>query len=95
MKSLFLALPCPSMLSLNEYMKTHVPCNLCGSDSTTPLFEKQGLNIVKCKKCELVYVNPGLSGKEIEKIYQESDYFNRENEGLGYRDYLIGQETAC
>lgn len=80
------------MLSLNEYMKTHVPCNLCGSDSTTPLFEKQGFNIVKCKKCGLVYVNPRLSMDDIKKLYQEVEYFNRGEEGHGYRDYLADRE---
>ena len=73
-------------------MKIHVPCNLCGSDSTASLFEKQGFNIVKCKKCGLVYVNPRLSMDDIKKLYQEAEYFNRNEEGHGYRDYLADRE---
>ena len=39
---------------------TYVACDLCGSDATQTLFEKDGFTHVKCRNCGLVYVNPRL-----------------------------------
>lgn len=38
----------------------YVPCDLCGSDTPDVLFEKNGFKYVKCRNCDLVYVNPRL-----------------------------------
>ena len=37
-----------------------VRCDLCGSDAFVVLFEKDGFKHVKCRNCDLVYVNPRL-----------------------------------
>ncbi|MEM3127027.1 MAG: class I SAM-dependent methyltransferase [Candidatus Woesearchaeota archaeon] len=44
-------------------------CNLCKADNYDFLFRKQGFNIVKCKKCSLVYVNPRLTQRELVANY--------------------------
>jgi len=48
-----------------------VKCNLCGSDNTVAIFEERGFNIVKCKICGLVYVNPRLKDEDRLSIYQD------------------------
>jgi len=56
-------------------LKEYVICNLCNSDSTKKIMEINGFNIVKCKKCGLIYVNPRLKFKVLEKIYMDGTYF--------------------
>jgi len=55
----------------------YVKCNLCGSDDSTILFtvkdrryKKPGLfNVVRCRKCGLIYTNPRPSKKLISQYY--------------------------
>jgi len=60
-----------------------VPCNLCGGHDDRLLFQKNSFNIVKCKHCGLVYVNPRLMSSEIAKEYDNGYYING-----SYADYL-------
>lgn len=60
-----------------------VPCNLCGEYNNSLLFKKDSFNIVKCKHCGLVYVNPRLMSSEIAKEYDNGYYING-----SYADYL-------
>ena len=46
-----------------------VNCILCNSKASKLLFRKNNLNIVKCPKCSLVYVNPRLSGSQLKELY--------------------------
>ncbi|HRR97004.1 MAG TPA: class I SAM-dependent methyltransferase, partial [Candidatus Ratteibacteria bacterium] len=48
-----------------------INCNLCGKREEELLFVKNGFNIVKCKNCGLVYVNPQPEQQEINKYYNE------------------------
>ena len=52
----------------------HVTCNLCGADNYKVKYIKDGYNIVQCKKCDLVYVNPRLTQDAINQLY-DKDYF--------------------
>lgn len=52
----------------------NVSCNYCGADDYKVRYIKDGYNIVQCKKCDLVYVNPRLTQVSINKLYDE-DYF--------------------
>jgi len=36
----------------------YINCNLCGADEPKILIRRESANIVKCKKCGLIYVNP-------------------------------------
>lgn len=46
----------------------YVSCDLCGGDDTEPLFIKDNQKVVKCKRCNLVYINP----RPIEEILKET-----------------------
>lgn len=66
-------------------------CNLCGADDAAPRVHKQGLTVVECRRCHLVYVNPRLVYSASGAIYSE-DYFQRGYgqplEEYGYADYV-------
>ncbi|MFZ0034696.1 MAG: class I SAM-dependent methyltransferase [Sedimentisphaerales bacterium] len=63
-------------------MMEYTRCNLCGKDNTELVFEVEEqitgdhkrLRIVKCKSCELVYVNPRPSKGEIIMYYPPETY---------------------
>lgn len=62
-------------------MKQHkrlkkISCNLCGSDGFSSWGKSGGLKIVKCNKCDLVYVNPRLDRQNLKAIYGKN-YFDR------------------
>ncbi|MCH8004062.1 MAG: class I SAM-dependent methyltransferase [Nanoarchaeota archaeon] len=73
----------------------YVKCNLCNSDSTRIFMKVDGFNIVKCKNCDLIYVNPRLKFNELEKIYKNKIYFNNQSfkdtnyTFYGYENYLL------
>lgn len=48
-----------------------VACPLCGSDDDTPLFEKDGFRFVRCRACDLAFVNPRLTPSELSRLYNE------------------------
>jgi 2-polyprenyl-3-methyl-5-hydroxy-6-metoxy-1,4-benzoquinol methylase len=52
----------------------NVNCNYCGLDNSSLLYIKDGFNIVKCNNCNLVYVNPRLTSKAINDLYDDN-YF--------------------
>ena len=35
-----------------------VPCNLCGSNYTDLMYVIEGVRVVQCRVCDLVYLNP-------------------------------------
>ena len=62
----------------------YVNCEICGSDCTEPLYpvaECTGIytgetfNLVKCRNCGLVYVNPRPTAKELPKYYPQESYY--------------------
>lgn len=54
--------------------KEYVRCNLCRVDSTRPWAVKDGVPIVQCRECSLVYVNPRLDEQQ-RKQYYGAQYF--------------------
>ncbi|MCK4348652.1 MAG: class I SAM-dependent methyltransferase [Thermoplasmatales archaeon] len=77
----------------------YVNCNLCKSDDTKLLFIKSSFNIVQCRKCGLVYVNPRHNVKALKKVYTKGYYSGRDTPEYAeyvstkaYEDY-IGRET--
>jgi 2-polyprenyl-3-methyl-5-hydroxy-6-metoxy-1,4-benzoquinol methylase len=46
-----------------------VPCNLCGGSETRPFARCQGMQVVQCLHCDLVYVNPRLDGRSLHQHY--------------------------
>jgi len=54
-------------------MSNYIKCNLCQSDDTKKLYVKDSFNIVRCRKCGLVYVNPRPTLEELKELYKEKD----------------------
>lgn len=50
-----------------------VGCNLCGSARARWLARENGLDVVRCRECGLVYVTPQPSQRELERFY--ADYY--------------------
>ena len=53
----------------------HVKCNLCGGDSHDRWGFKDGIQIVQCNECSLVFANPRPTNEELEKYYSQ-EYFD-------------------
>jgi len=76
-----------------------VKCNLCSEDNTKHLWTIDGLSVVKCNNCKLIYVNPRLTEKELVKIYNEHYYTNpdfysdEELKHFGYDDYFSDKDN--
>lgn len=63
-----------------------VACNLCGGTDARPFAKRQGMQVVQCGGCGLVYVNPRLSPKSLHTHY---------NSGCSSRlDYYVDSEGA-
>ena len=77
----------------------YISCNLCGADDTELLFKakerdlgtEEIFNIVKCKKCGLVYINPRPDKIEIKKYYP-FPYWPRANERVDINKATILNE---
>lgn len=63
-------------LSLSDGVE-RVRCNLCGQDCPRPLLTKFGYDVVKCRNCSLVYVNPRPSRDVVWQRYGDR-YFAEE-----------------
>ncbi|MEW5947560.1 MAG: class I SAM-dependent methyltransferase [bacterium] len=61
-----------------------VPCNLCGNDDPAPFLNVRGDDVVRCRRCGLVYVSPRIGVEKILEQYDES-YFLKP---FGYDDYV-------
>lgn len=51
-----------------------VPCALCDTDNAQHLVTKNALNVVQCRQCGLVYVNPRPTFDALRDIYTDGDY---------------------
>ncbi|TGM12288.1 class I SAM-dependent methyltransferase [Leptospira selangorensis] len=72
-----------------------IPCNTCSNSDFTPLFSKASpkgeiFQIVECKKCKLVQVNPQPSLEEVSKYYEDSYFTQRTDRGY---DNYYSEET--
>ncbi len=76
-------------------MLQYVACNLCGANATTRVAHIDSFDIVRCKQCGLVYVNPRFSPDTLQQIYTEDYYchdgINNGCEFFGYNDYLADE----
>lgn len=76
-----------------------VPCNLCQGQDHKTLYKIANNQIVRCRKCGLIFVNPRPKEEEILKIY-ENDYFQRKSydphseDFYGYVDYLADSKNV-
>lgn len=71
--------------SLSTDRLNYVVCDLCGADDARLVLQKQAavfdyvFNIVQCRRCSHVYVNPRLVDRAIDALYDEEYY-----EGKGF-----------
>ncbi len=75
-----------------------IPCALCGGDDVTLLYaprtpEGEVFPVVRCLRCDLVYVNPRRKQETLAEIYRKARYFQTSAEGgSGYDDYLADRD---
>jgi len=67
-----------------EFILQEYNCPLCNSDKPNCLFVKQGFSIVKCNKCNFVYVNPRIKNENLGALYRHN-YFTSKD--YGYSGY--------
>jgi SAM-dependent methyltransferase len=92
----------------------YVNCNLCGLDNARVLFGKKDkfgiaedeFNVVECRRCGLLYVNPRPAPEEMGRFYPETyswketleadSFLTRSVRGLekGYRYHLLKNEAS-
>jgi 2-polyprenyl-3-methyl-5-hydroxy-6-metoxy-1,4-benzoquinol methylase len=66
-------------------------CNLCGSGEPAHLeYEIDGFHIVRCSRCDLIYVAEELRSEEVAAYYSEAYYTGAQNKG--YADYIGRRE---
>ena len=58
---------------LKKFLKPR-SCPTCGSSSSKKLVYKDNLNIVRCKKCTMVYTSPIFDHKKYLEIYDSKEY---------------------
>jgi 2-polyprenyl-3-methyl-5-hydroxy-6-metoxy-1,4-benzoquinol methylase len=63
-----------------------VACNLCGGSATAPVTRRDGLDVVRCTSCGLVYVNPRLHADELPDFYNSG--------GSSRLEYYLDAEVA-
>jgi 2-polyprenyl-3-methyl-5-hydroxy-6-metoxy-1,4-benzoquinol methylase len=71
-----------------EIVRKDIPCNLCGSDQHTPFCAENGLGLVQCQQCGLVYVNPRPDPAELYALYGETYFHNNDSGVVGYSNYI-------
>jgi 2-polyprenyl-3-methyl-5-hydroxy-6-metoxy-1,4-benzoquinol methylase len=48
-----------------------VACAVCGRHDDEPLYEKDGFQVVRCRRCRLMYVNPRLTMDTLAELYND------------------------
>ncbi|MGC8899867.1 MAG: class I SAM-dependent methyltransferase [bacterium] len=74
-------------------------CPLCGSDNLKGLYNVKGYHIVKCKDCNLVFVNNDIEKETLLNLYEETYFHNsawcllNKDKYIGYDDYIGDREN--
>jgi 2-polyprenyl-3-methyl-5-hydroxy-6-metoxy-1,4-benzoquinol methylase len=76
-----------------DVTRKHVPCNLCGSEAQQPFCPENGLGLVQCTQCGLVYVSPRPDPHELYALYGETYFHNNESGVVGYTNYLKDEDN--
>ena len=67
----------------------HVLCDLCQTYSDVPFhIRADGMKVVQCPECGLVYLNPRPKAEFIHALYQQDYFQSTSTEGIGYPTYL-------
>ena len=69
-----------------------VPCLLCGHAEYRPFREDHGVQIVRCRACSFLYVNPQPTNSELERLYSQ-EYYGADTQclthSLDYREAVF------
>jgi 2-polyprenyl-3-methyl-5-hydroxy-6-metoxy-1,4-benzoquinol methylase len=65
-----------------------VACGFCHTKDAALLFTKNGMNIVQCKSCGLVYTNPRIAQNDASAVYDFSYFNSSDSVSCGYDGYL-------
>ncbi|PIU83510.1 MAG: hypothetical protein COS68_03655 [Elusimicrobia bacterium CG06_land_8_20_14_3_00_38_11] len=68
-------------------------CNLCGSNDLKILFIKSSVNLIKCKSCGLVFIDPLPTLADLKKYYTDKYYFATDSVTGGYDNYFADKEN--
>jgi len=60
----------------NKNNFVEIPCPACQNNDTDYSFNKNGFNLVTCKKCETLFINPRPTMDMLVKYYQNSKAIN-------------------
>lgn len=71
--------------------KKIVYCNLCAHTKHQPHCPENGLGLVKCKNCGLVFVGEQPEPQELYALYGETYFHNDESGVVGYNDYIADE----
>jgi 2-polyprenyl-3-methyl-5-hydroxy-6-metoxy-1,4-benzoquinol methylase len=71
-----------------DVARKHIPCNLCGSQKRQPYCPENGLGLVQCQDCGLVYVSPRPDPNELYALYGETYFQNDQSGVVGYTNYI-------
>ncbi len=78
----------PSPRVAHNVARKQVACNVCGSSEQQPFCPENGLSLVQCTHCGLVYVSPRPDPNELYALYGETYFHNDESGVVGYTNYL-------
>lgn len=67
-----------------------VACNLCGGTATAPFTRKDGMDVVRCTACGLVYVNPRARVTDLTEHYNSGESSRVEY----YRDAAVADRRT-
>ncbi len=65
---------------------TSYPCPVCAEKSTQILHRVKGFNIVRCRSCSMVYVNPRIPNNKLYTIYEDKYFHSADS---FYEDYEL------
>jgi SAM-dependent methyltransferase len=80
-------------MHLRDLQTESVPCNLCGATTTSPVLVNCGLTIVRCRSCNLVYVNPRPTEDALRAYYALPDLLDHKS-WSSYRRHTARQLGA-
>ncbi len=64
----------------------YINCMHCNTNDTRLLIKKNSFNVVQCKDCDLIYLNPRLNGTELAELYNLTQDSNVERISISQRD---------
>jgi 2-polyprenyl-3-methyl-5-hydroxy-6-metoxy-1,4-benzoquinol methylase len=79
-------------MTLDQLETSEVPCNLCGTHDSLPLHVNCSLNIVRCRACGLVFVNPQPTLEALREYHAAGELMSQD----GWSSYFNhSQEQIC